>query len=315
MTGPAPVQGPKPAMTTDDAPAGTGGPAEVEVCQHCRQLRRRSALAPVPGGWQCREPCRNPGGRPPVGPPVLIRMPQHLRDAVEALARPGEKLAATARRLLTAAVDTASQAGQQETRPPRRPAPAADPAAAPGSARALVGWLAAEDERLSRELDDPDEHPGPGAGGLQQSLALVLAHIEESYPGAAADEAPAPRPAPGSCPDCGGPRELSLGNVAMCGRCGAIFDMAATPEATAADVEPVVRHASQRTQIEGPRGVLVQTWRGLAIVGPVHTDKGVREIRAEIERESEDRTPWTVLGQVRMITKARLPWERSKWGS
>lgn len=87
------------------APAELPG---VQICEVCRQVRRETALVAVEGGWRCADPCRKPGGRPPVGPPVLIRMPLELRAAVEALAAPGEKLAATARRLLADAVASAA---------------------------------------------------------------------------------------------------------------------------------------------------------------------------------------------------------------
>jgi len=86
---------------TDPAARSVG----VQLCDTCSEVRRETALVPVDGGgWRCAEPCRKPGGRPPIGPPVLIRMPVELRAAVEAMALPGEKLAATARRLLAAAV-------------------------------------------------------------------------------------------------------------------------------------------------------------------------------------------------------------------
>jgi len=92
-------------MIQDNAAAGTGAPAGVQICQRCGQVRRESALvSTAEGGWQCVEPCRKPGGRPAVGPPVLIRMPAELRAAVEARSLPGESLAATARRLLADAV-------------------------------------------------------------------------------------------------------------------------------------------------------------------------------------------------------------------
>jgi len=43
-------------------------------------------------------------GRPPVGPPVLIRFPAQLRGRVEADARPGESFAAAVRRLVDEAL-------------------------------------------------------------------------------------------------------------------------------------------------------------------------------------------------------------------
>jgi hypothetical protein len=93
-------------------------PASVRQCVRCRQVRRCTALVPVAAGpdgqpcdsagWRCARPCSPPGGRPPIGPPVTIRLPAELRAGVEALAEPGEKLAETVRRLLAAAVDAAA---------------------------------------------------------------------------------------------------------------------------------------------------------------------------------------------------------------
>ena len=100
------------------------GAVGVQLCDTCGEVRRETALVPVDGGgWRCAEPCRKPGGRPPIGPPVLIRMPVELRAAVEALALPGEKLAATARRLLTAAVTASSSPGGPGMAAMRRPEP------------------------------------------------------------------------------------------------------------------------------------------------------------------------------------------------
>jgi hypothetical protein len=87
--------------------AASPEPSQVTICQVCGEIRRTTSMVPDPdGGMRCARPCkRNVGGRPPIGPPVLIRMPPELRAAVEALAMPGEKLAATTRRLLTEAVE------------------------------------------------------------------------------------------------------------------------------------------------------------------------------------------------------------------
>lgn len=104
MTGPAPVHDGPPFPTSDDDSGGTGGPAGVQTCSRCGNIRRETALVPAAEGWQCREPCRKPGGRPAIGPPVLIRLQPELREAIEARARPGESLASTARRLLAEAV-------------------------------------------------------------------------------------------------------------------------------------------------------------------------------------------------------------------
>lgn len=201
MTGPAPVHGPEPAPTSDETAAGTAGPAGVTICQVCGEVRRETSMVPDPdGGMRCAEPCkRNVGGRPPIGPPVLVRMPVELRAAVEALSQPGEKLAATVRRLL-----------------------------------------------------------GEAVGGPQQP-----------------EEAPAAGPGP--------------------------------------SVQAVARRAGAGgSAIEGPRSVLAETWRGEpVVVGPVYTAKGAEEIRAEIEKHGG----WTVVGPVRSITKARLGWELSRWGS
>lgn len=82
-------------------------PLEVTICQVCGEVRRTASMVPDPdGGMRCARACkRNVGGRPPVGPPVLIRMPQELRDAIETRRRPGESLAGAARRLLAEAVE------------------------------------------------------------------------------------------------------------------------------------------------------------------------------------------------------------------
>lgn len=46
-----------------------------------------------------------PRGRPPIGDPILIRLPAITRKRLKATARPGEKIAATVRRLLDKALD------------------------------------------------------------------------------------------------------------------------------------------------------------------------------------------------------------------
>jgi hypothetical protein len=152
------------------AAADSAEPVGVRECVNCHQVRRVSALRETARGWQCAEPCRNPGGRPPVGPPVLIRMAPELRAGIKALGRERESLAATARRLLAAAVAAAPQRTLDD---------AFDPEDRP--AGELIEWLATEADRLSDEIDDPAAHAGPGAVGLQQSLALVLAHISNEF--------------------------------------------------------------------------------------------------------------------------------------
>ena len=77
---------------------------EVRECGTCHQVRPVAALVQSGDAWRCAEPCRNPGGRPAVGPPVLIRMSADQRAGIEELGRDGESLAATARRLLADAV-------------------------------------------------------------------------------------------------------------------------------------------------------------------------------------------------------------------
>jgi hypothetical protein len=101
-------------------------PVDVQICRKCRQVRRVTALVPVDGEWQCAEPCRGPGGRPAVGPPVMVRMPPELRAGVEELARPGEPLAATVRRLL---VDAVAAARRRERRRNGEAADAGEPPA------------------------------------------------------------------------------------------------------------------------------------------------------------------------------------------
>jgi hypothetical protein len=94
------------------AAAASPEPPGVTICQVCGEVRRITSMAPdADGGMRCARPCkRNMGGRPPIGKPVLIRMPPELRAAVEARARPGESLAATARRLLASALDPLAEA-------------------------------------------------------------------------------------------------------------------------------------------------------------------------------------------------------------
>lgn len=215
--------------------AASPEPAGVEICGNCHQVRHAAALVPAEGGgWRCAEGCRHPGGRPPVGPPLLIRMPADLRASVEALREPGESLAATARRLLADAVAAAEGQG----------------------------------------ADD-----GKTAAGSRA-------------------EKTAPGPAAPACPDCGGPRELSLGNVAMCGQCGGIFDMAA-----AATVPPGYQPREAAAEIEGSRGVLAEDRAGRPVlVGPVYSAKGVAELRALIGSHPG----WAVLGPVRIVSKAHL---------
>jgi hypothetical protein len=101
--------------------ADSAEPVGVRECVNCHQVRRVSALRETACGWQCAEPCRNPGGRPVVGPPVLIRMAPELRAEIEGLALPGEKLAATARRLLSGAVAAASRPADPEPGPASGP--------------------------------------------------------------------------------------------------------------------------------------------------------------------------------------------------
>lgn len=135
-------------------------PVGVQLCDTCGEVRRETALVPVDGGgWRCAEPCRKPGGRPPIGPPVLIRMPVELRAAVEALALPGEKLAATARRLLAAAV--------ADARADR------EPAACSACGRWHQGWIPP-----GCPLSDAGSEAAPAPAGALASAAVQLPEHE-----------------------------------------------------------------------------------------------------------------------------------------
>lgn len=126
--------------------AASPEPVGVQVCASCGQVRRLAAMVQHDDEtWQCAAPCRRPGGRPAVGPPVLIRMPPELRAAIEALSLPGEKLAATARRLLGSAVAAASADQAAAARPFCR---------APGSEGPVCPWL--------DEDEDEDQAAAPG---------------------------------------------------------------------------------------------------------------------------------------------------------
>lgn len=50
-----------------------------------------------------------PRGRPPIGAPILIRLPAETRDRIEARKRDGEALAETIRRLLDIALSLPDQ--------------------------------------------------------------------------------------------------------------------------------------------------------------------------------------------------------------
>jgi hypothetical protein len=81
-------------------------------CARCRRVRPIDALVMIgdqsdaAGAWRCAEGCArpNPGGRPPIGPAFPLRLPEDMREDLGRLRLGRESVAATARRLLAAAI-------------------------------------------------------------------------------------------------------------------------------------------------------------------------------------------------------------------